>query len=126
VITIKGDIMTVSIIGGLDRLKRDYINAGKNLGIKTKVVLKKSANVNDILSSSDAIILLTGNIAHGVAGKARSLSRQKGVPMVQVHKKPSINVVENALQECIEVCTGCKCEGDCSNCEVFLNPKGSA
>jgi hypothetical protein len=110
--------MTVSIVGGLDRLEKDYIKAGKHLGIKTKVILKKQTHISDILENSDAIVLLTSNIAHGVASKARSISKQRNVPLFQLHNC-SVKSVEGTIEKCIQLFENGSCTGDCINCEQY-------
>ncbi len=110
--------MTVSIVGGLDRLEKDYINAGKVLGVKTKVILKKQTHIADILENSDAIVLLTSNIAHGVASKARNISKQKNVPLFQIHNC-SVKSVEGTIEKCIRLFDNGECQGDCINCSQY-------
>ncbi|WP_022850976.1 DUF2325 domain-containing protein [Limisalsivibrio acetivorans] len=110
--------MTVSVVGGLDRLKRDYIKAGKKKGVRTKVILKKQKHIDDILSNSDAIVLLTSNIAHGVANKARSIAKQKDVPLFQIHNC-SVSSVEDSINDCITCMEQGVCSVNCLNCEKF-------
>lgn len=111
--------MTISIVGGLDRLEKDYINAGKVLGVKTKVILKKQSNIAGILENSDAIVLLTSNIGHGVANKARSISKQKNVPLFQLHNC-SVKSVGGTLEKCIRLFDLGECVGDCINCSQHI------
>ena len=104
--------MTISVVGGLDRLKREYINAGRKKGVKTKVILKRQANMQSVLDSSDAIILLTSNIGHSVASKARNISKSNSVPILNVHNC-SVKSVESAIEQCVMACESCEFKGCC-------------
>ena len=56
--------MSLVVVGGNERMKRDYIQLAKNRGYKAKVVLNMSSKVKRSIGSPDAIVIFTSTVSH--------------------------------------------------------------
>jgi len=56
--------MCAALIGGMDRLKRDYITSAKEKGVKLKVFTGKENKVSEKLGNADHVIIFTNQISH--------------------------------------------------------------
>lgn len=77
--------MCAAVIGGMDRLKRDYINAAKKEGYRLKVLTGKENRIAGKLGSADLLILFTNQLSHSARREALAHARKKNIPVVQSH-----------------------------------------
>jgi len=97
--------MKVCIIGGLDRMEKEYINACKTIGCKAKVFNTKSNAFETSLKCAQCVVLLTKLSSHNMANKAKTICKKQGIPLLCVDKtSPS------------SVCCAMKDYMDCENC----------
>lgn len=116
--------MCVALIGGMDRLERDYETEARRHGVELKVFTKTKTGLTARLKSVDAMVMFTGKVSHRLRSEAISAARSKSIPVVMVH---SCGVC--SLRECLgqlvlsgkkgqkkPVCCGsCDGKGCCSN-----------
>lgn len=88
--------MCAAVIGGMDRLKRDYINAAKREGIKLKVFTGKENRISPKLGSANLIILFTNQLSHAARRDVISHAKKNNIPVRQAH---SCGV--SSLRECL-------------------------
>lgn len=91
--------MTITIIGGIQKLKKHYEKICKEKNFKPKFVLDKHPNLRDILRNSDAIVIITSNINHNTAKTAKAVSKEMGIPLFLCHKG-SITSLKKILENC--------------------------
>lgn len=73
--------MSITLIGGMDRLHRDYQNAARQLGVDLTVCTGKESCLTDKMGSPDATILLTDMISHNARIRVLQKSKQLGSPV---------------------------------------------
>jgi hypothetical protein len=77
--------MSVALIGGMDRLKRQYENAAKLCGVSLKSFTGKESCLGDKIGRPDMVILLTGMVSHNTRQTVMQLCRSVGAPVVFLH-----------------------------------------
>lgn len=88
--------MCAAVIGGMDRLKRDYIDAAKRHGIRLKVLTGKENRIGDKLGQTDLVILFTNQLSHAARREALVHARKNNIPVEMSH---SCGV--SSLKECL-------------------------
>ncbi|WP_297218258.1 DUF2325 domain-containing protein [uncultured Desulfovibrio sp.] len=88
--------MCVTLIGGMDRLKQDYIAAAREGGARLKCIARNERNFTDKIGTPDAIIVFTNKISHEARRKALEHARAHRIPIHMVH---SCGV--SSLRECL-------------------------
>jgi hypothetical protein len=77
--------MRVTLVGGLDRLKKEYESAARSCGVALKVFTGKESCLVDKMGSPDMAILLTAMVSHNARYDIVQRSRSLGVPVVFLH-----------------------------------------
>lgn len=88
--------MCVTLIGGMDRLRKDYIAAAKEGGHSLKCISRNERNFTDKIGNPDTVIVFTNKISHEARRKALQLARARNIPIQMVH---SCGV--SSLRECL-------------------------
>ena len=73
--------MSITLIGGMDRLRRDYENAAKELGVALTVCTGKESCLVDKMGTPDLAILLTDMVSHNARTRVLQKSRRTGIPV---------------------------------------------
>ncbi len=71
--------MSIAVIGGMDRLKRDYQKVGVRYGVDIYHFEKGRQGLEKRLGNMDAIVIFTGRVSHNAMKIARSVGRAGGV-----------------------------------------------
>ena len=87
--------MCVTLIGGMDRLEKDYI-AAADAGHLLRCITKNERNFVQKIGNPDALIVFTNKVSHEAKRKAVQLARAKKIPVHLVH---SCGV--SSLRECL-------------------------
>lgn len=69
--------MCVTLVGGMDRLHPDYMNAAREAGHDLKCIPGNEKNFFAKIGNPDAVIIFTGKISHEARRKAMLFVRQK-------------------------------------------------
>lgn len=77
--------MCVALVGGMDRLKRDYETAARRCGVKLKVFTGKESCLVDKMGNPDMAILFTSMISHNARTEVMQRSRALGIPVTFLH-----------------------------------------
>ena len=88
--------MSVTILGGLDRLKRTYQQTGSDLGINVKFFGQRVPNMGKRIGESDAIVLLTGTVSHAMVQEAVRIAKRFNIPVGRTHSSGV-----SALKRCL-------------------------
>ena len=88
--------MCVTLIGGMDRLYKDYIAAAKEKGHSLKCISRNERNFTEKIGNHDAMIVFTNKISHEAKRKAVQVARSRNIPLQMVH---SCGV--SSLRECL-------------------------
>ena len=95
--------MSAFLIGGMDRLHREYIEAAKSLGVTLKVFTGKERSIKKQLGSVDILILCTGKVSHSARREVVSHASIKKIPVVMLHSSGV-----SSLRGCIKNCRLCR------------------
>ncbi len=77
--------MCVALIGGMDRLERDYKKEAVKYGVFLKVYTKGKINLDAKLKAVDAIVVFTGKTSHRIKNQAVGRARMEQIPVVMSH-----------------------------------------
>ncbi len=89
--------MCAALIGGMDRLKRNYITSAKQQGVKLKVFTGKENKVSSMLGSADHVIIFTNQISHAAKIDIVKYTKANNIPLHMFH---SCGV--STLKTCLE------------------------
>ena len=93
--------MCVALVGGMDRLKRDYENAAKRCGVKLKVFTGKESCLVDKMGCPDMAILFTSMISHNARTEVMQRSKTLGIPVTFLHSN-GVSSLRQCLRELME------------------------
>lgn len=88
--------MCVTLIGGMDRLEKDYVAAAAEGGHSLRFITRNERNFTKKIGNPDAVIVFTNKISHEAKRKAVQLARTRNIPVQLVH---SCGV--SSLRECL-------------------------
>jgi hypothetical protein len=96
--------MSFVLIGGHDRMYREYIQIGREQGHKIKVFTQLPARFAKSIGLPDAILIFTSTISHKMMFIAEREAKRKQIPVVKSHcssgaaLKRSIEEIEIMLE----------------------------
>ena len=88
--------MCVTLIGGMDRLKKEYMAAAEERGCNLRCISRNERNFVDKIGNPDCMIVFTNKISHEAKRKAVQVARSKHIPLRMIH---SCGV--SSLRECL-------------------------
>lgn len=77
--------MCAALIGGMTRLKREYIEAAKGMGVTLKFFDGNERSIAARVGGADAMILFTNKLSHVARGEALRAARAQNIPVTMVH-----------------------------------------
>lgn len=89
--------MCAVLVGGMDRLRNDYIATAKELGVSLKVFTGQERSIKSQIGSADMLILFTGKVSHAARIEAMKHARSNNIPVQLVHSSGV-----TALRKCFE------------------------
>lgn len=90
--------MSVVIVGGNERMERQYSDICKDYGYKAKVYTKESSSMKKKMGNPDLLIVFTGTVSHKMMMSASKEAKDKNVPIAHVHSS-SASALKSALAE---------------------------
>jgi hypothetical protein len=91
--------MCAVLIGGMDRLHREYIETAKALGVNLKVFAGQERSIRKQLGGADMLILCTGKVSHAARKEVVSHASVKKIPLFMIHSSGV-----SSLRGCIKTC----------------------
>lgn len=92
--------MCGALVGGMDRLRNEYISAAKEMGVDLKVFTGKERSIKNQLGDLDVMILFTGKVSHSARQEAVRHAKSNNIPLHMMHSSGV-----SALRKCFEDCT---------------------
>ena len=89
--------MCAALVGGMDRLRQEYIDTAKGLGVTLKVFTGQERSIKGQLGELDMMILFTGKVSHAARMEAVKHAKSNKIPLHMVHSSGV-----SALRKCIE------------------------
>ena len=77
--------MCIALIGGMDRLERNYINEAEKLGIDLRVFTKSESCVASKVKNVDAIVIFTNKVLHKAKKEVINAAKAKNIPIFMYH-----------------------------------------
>ena len=74
--------MSIAVIGGMDRLKRDYQKVGVKYGVDIYHFERGRQGLDKRLGKMDAIVIFTGRVSHNAMKQARSAATAGGAHLI--------------------------------------------
>ncbi len=89
--------MSIVIIGGNERMERQYSDLCKSYSCKAKVFTKNAGNMKCV-GSPDLIVVFTGTVSHKMLRSVQHETKGKNVPVVHCHSS-SMSALRSVLNE---------------------------
>ena len=77
--------MCAALVGGMDRLKRDYMNEAKRNGVKLKCYTGKERKISKSLGKVDFVVLFTNKVSHKARKDVLSALQGTDTPVIMRH-----------------------------------------
>jgi hypothetical protein len=90
--------MSVVIIGGHDRMARQYKDICKEYGCSAKVYTQSKSHLDWLIGNPDLIVLFTNPVSHKLARIAKKTAAGSDIALIQSHRGSS-NALRNILRE---------------------------
>lgn len=102
--------MTLLVVGGNERMKRDYINLGKEKGYKTKVILNMSSRALKDIGRPNAVVMFTSTVSHKLKTVVETQANKKNIPVIRHYNNSKVSFMEclDKVDECNGQCSSCK------------------
>ena len=91
--------MCAALVGGMDRLRKEYIDAARRLGVDLKVFTGQERSIRNQLGELDMMILFTGKVSHAARQEAVKHAKANSIPLHMIHSSGV-----SALRKCFESC----------------------
>jgi len=88
--------MSIVVVGGHDRMSREYLDVCKKYNCKAKIFTQMKAGLNDKIGNPDVIILFTNVVSHKMVRKAKKEADRKNIKIINNH-----NSTGHSLEEII-------------------------
>ena len=88
--------MCAALVGGMDRMKQDYITMAKDLGVELKVFTGQERSIKGQLGELDLMILCTAKVSHAARQEVVKHARTHNIPLHMVHSSGL-----SSLRKCI-------------------------
>ncbi len=77
--------MCIGLIGGMDRLEKNYIREAGKFGIDLKVFTRYQGKMAAKLQNMDALIIFTNKISHNAKKEATETAKANDIPIYFYH-----------------------------------------
>ncbi len=77
--------MCAVLVGGMDRLRNDYMEAAKEQGVSLKVFTGQERSIKSQIGDADMLILFTGKVSHAARKEAMKYAKSNNIPVKLVH-----------------------------------------
>ncbi|RJQ19307.1 MAG: DUF2325 domain-containing protein [Nitrospiraceae bacterium] len=77
--------MCVALIGGMDRLERQYKTEAEKMGINLKVFTRSESGLSSKIRNMDALVILTNKVSHQAKREVMNVAKAKNIPVFMYH-----------------------------------------
>ncbi|RQW85529.1 MAG: DUF2325 domain-containing protein [Geobacter sp.] len=104
--------MCVALIGGMDRLERQYLEEAEKFGVDLRVFTCSEARMHSKLRNMDAMVIFTNKVSHQAKKQAVSAARANNIPVFMHHScgictlrecLGCINIIKGRKEKCVEL-----------------------
>lgn len=97
--------MSVVIIGGNERMERQYEQICKNYGYKAKIFTKEASSLKRKIGQPDLMVVFTNTVSHSMTLCALQEAKKYGACVARIHTS-SATALHEILKEHCESCSG--------------------
>ena len=90
--------MSVVIIGGHDRMVRQYKEICENHKYKAKVFTQTKTGLDKLIGRPDLLILFTNTVSHKMVNTAIQEAKRNNIPVARIHSS-SASALHSVLEE---------------------------
>ena len=77
--------MSITLIGGMDRLGEKYLKEAKNLGMELCIFSQSERNMVSKIKHSDAVVIFTNKVSHQARNEAFCAAKKQSIPVFMHH-----------------------------------------
>lgn len=77
--------MCVALIGGMDRLERQYLEEAEKFGIDLRVFTSSETRMHSKIRNVDAMVIFTNKVSHQVKKQAVVAAKANNIPVFLHH-----------------------------------------
>lgn len=77
--------MSIVLIGGMDRLEKQYVKEAEKLGMDLRVFTRAENGIASKLKNTDAVVIFTNKVSHRAKNDAMSAARTHDIPVFMHH-----------------------------------------
>ncbi len=77
--------MSVALIGGMDRLERQYLKEADKLGMKLNIYSQARNDIDAKLKHAEAVVIFTNKVSHRARNEAISVAKANRIPIFMHH-----------------------------------------
>ncbi|WP_303721027.1 DUF2325 domain-containing protein [Malonomonas rubra] len=77
--------MSITLVGGMDRLAKHYQGEAKKQGIKLNILSQAQTGMETKIRNSDAVVLFTNKVSHRARNAAVAEAKKRDIPLYQFH-----------------------------------------
>lgn len=92
--------MSVVIVGGHDRMVRQYIDICKNFNCKAKVFTQMPGNFRSQIGKADLVVLFTSTVSHIMVNGAMQEARRGNITVAHSHSSSSCALKKILTEHC--------------------------
>ena len=90
--------MSIVIVGGHDRMVRQYKEICKNYRCRAKVFTQMEGDMKDRLGKPDLMVLFTNTVSHKMVISASQEAKKNNIPIARIHTS-SATALRSVLDE---------------------------
>ncbi|MDR2696363.1 MAG: DUF2325 domain-containing protein [Deltaproteobacteria bacterium] len=90
--------MCAALIGGMDRLRQEYIDTAKDMGVDLKVFTGQERSIRNRLGNPDMMIVFTGKVSHTARTEAVKHARACNIPVRMIHSS-GVSSLRNCFED---------------------------
>ena len=92
--------MCAALIGGMDRLKKEYLEEARKSGVKLKHFTGKERKISKELGNVDFVVMFTNKVSHKARKDVLDAMRGRDVP-VYMHHSCGVSTLRRQLDEVV-------------------------
>ena len=77
--------MSITLVGGMDRMARHYQNEAKKQGVKLNIFSQAQTGMEAKIRNCDAVVVFTNKVSHRARNAAVAEAKKREIPLYQFH-----------------------------------------
>jgi hypothetical protein len=77
--------VNITLFGGMDRLKKHYIDEAEKCGVNVKVLNNARVNISAQIQNADAVVIFTNKVSHLTKKEVMNVARSRQIKVLMCH-----------------------------------------